>query len=383
MARPKSEKSDEPIAQEDISKNVLGAFLDNNKESHFNNIYSKPVRIPSGSLNLDAHVKITSGIVVRLVGRGAELGKTSQALVLAQNYMNTMPKSKTLFVKAEGRLSEDMQKRSGIKFVTKWEDWVYGTVFVLKSNIFEPISNLIIDLSKSMFDNGEHLCTIIDSMDGLILEDDAKKKIGENAKVAGVPLITKLLFRKLSLPIESYNSLMLITGQYSAEIKLDPYAPNNPRMGESSGGSAIAHQSSVVLSYFPRYAGDYILESPDDKPDPVKNKVLGLYASLEVKKSMNEATGGGKIRIPIKKGAIGPAIWKEKEVSDMLLMFGLAIKKGAWIEIKEELVNELKEAGVVIEPKHNGINKLNIYLDENKAVVNYLFNKFVKMLSVD
>ncbi|RTL03100.1 MAG: hypothetical protein EKK57_00350, partial [Proteobacteria bacterium] len=307
---------------------------------------------------------------------------TSQCLVLAGNYMSVMPKSKTIFIKAEGRFSEDMQKRSGMKYTEDPANWDYGTVFIFKCNVFEVIADTIISLVKSMYDNGEHLCIIIDSMDGLILQDDLNKKIGENAKVAGVPLLTKLLFRHLALPIESYNALMLITGQYSAEIKLDQYAQNTPRAGSSSGGSSVGHQSSVILEYSPRYGGDYILEDDKEKPDPVKNKVLGVYATLEVKKSMNEATGLGKIRIPIKRGVIGPAIWKEKEVSDMLLMHNLIIKKGAWLDINADLLAKMAADGVEFQEKHNGINKLNQYLEENPKVVNYLFDMFVKTLEV-
>lgn len=378
MARPpKADKADKTEEKVKTSNDILSQFLEDNSEDHYNDVQCEPVRISSGSLIMDSLVKITSGTVVRLVGKGAELGKTSEAFVLASNYMSTMPRSKTLYIKAEGRLSEDLKARTGMKFTIDSKTWGYGEVFVFSCNVFETVASLITDLLVKMHEDKEHLCIIIDSLDGLILKNDLAKKIEEGQKVAGVPLLTKLLFKHLSLPIEAYNALLLITGQYSAEIKLDPYAPAGaPRMGESSGGSAMAHQASVVLSYAPRYNGDYILEDPDEKPDPIKNKQLGVYASVEVKKSLNDVTNCGKIRIPIRKGRIGCAVWIEKEIADILLMTGLAIKKGAWINISTALVEEMKAIGIELSVSHNGINKLNAYLEESPLVVDYLKKKF-------
>jgi len=108
----------------------------------------------------------------------------------------------------------------------------------LKKN--EVVAEMIETLIKSMPEQEEHLCIIIDSLDGLILRSDLKKNIfgdgKESVKVAGVPLLTKLLFRRLALPLDAYNGFLIITSQYSAEIKLDPYSPHIPKsIGDAAG----------------------------------------------------------------------------------------------------------------------------------------------------
>jgi hypothetical protein len=311
------------------------------------------------------------------VGKGAELGKTSECLVLATNYMKVMEKSKTIFIKAEGRLSEEMQKRSGHKFVFKSEDWNYSTTYVFSCNVFETVAQIIESLLKTMHEQKEHLCIILDSLDGLTLKSDLTKNVfaGDNVKVAGVPLMTKLLFRRLALKVSHYDALFLITGQYSAEIKLDPYAPNIPRQVESSGGSSVAHQSDYVFQYLPRYQGDMILEKPDEKPDLNKNKILGIYATVEIKKSGTDVTGT-KIKIPIKKGVVGCQIWKSKEVGDSILQWSLANRAGAWITFGESIKSEAKEAGIELVEKVQGLNAFYDYLEKNENVCDWFYEKF-------
>jgi RecA/RadA recombinase len=151
------------------SKSLLKNILQQNKDSHYNYVQPKQVVIPSGSLALDSLVKIRTGSFVRMCGKGSELGKTSECLVLAENFMKTMPKSKTIFVKAEARLSPEMQERSGLKYVIDSDEWDYGTVFVFGTNEFELIASTLETMIPSMHEDGEHLCVILDSLDGVIL----------------------------------------------------------------------------------------------------------------------------------------------------------------------------------------------------------------------
>lgn len=375
MAKVKKEEAEESKGEID-SKSILSSILTETKGDHFNDIEAKSVKISSGSLLLDKEITIRSGQIVRLAASGAELGKTSESFVLADNYMKAMPKSKTLYIKSEARLSPEMQKRSGHKFVTNPAEWEYGTVFVWAINYFETIASALERLIKEMHEKGEHLCIILDSLDGCILKSDAKKDVwgSESVKVAGVPLLTKLLFRRLALPIAHYDALFILTTQYSAAIKLDPYAKVEPRQVEGSGGSSIAHQADYVLYYCPRFNGDYILENPDEKPDSVKNRIIGNYATVEIRKSGSDVTGT-KIKIPIAKDRIGSAIWVEKEVVDLLLMFEAVKRKGVWFSFDKVVIEEAKVKNIEIKEQHQGINNLYKYIEENKEVYSFLFEK--------
>jgi hypothetical protein len=377
MGRPPKEKTQVTTDNSEISKNVLNGLLSGYVDDHFVNIVPKHKPFSTGSLLLDSLVKLKSGNVVRLLGKGAELGKTSESFVLATNFMNAVEKSKTIYIKAEGRLSEELMKRSACKFVFNADDWDYGTVFIFPCNIFETVAIVLEKMIKTMFEQGEHLCIILDSLDGLQLKNDSQKDIfgSDNVKVAGVPLMTKLLFKRFALPITYYDDLFIITSQYSAAIKLDPYSPDIPRQGEASGGSSIAHQADYVFSYSPRYNGDYILQKPEEKPDVIKNPILGVYATIEIKKSGTDVSGT-KIKIPIKRGVIGCQIWKSKEVGDLLLAWNLAKKEKAWITMGEIIMKEAKEAGFELEEKINGLNQLYDYFENNPKICDWLYIKF-------
>jgi len=381
MARPKK-VADETEETKVSTQDAFSAILKQTKGDHYNDVISENKIISTGSLQMDADLKIRSGSVVRLCGAGAELGKSSQAFVFAQNFMDIFPKSRTIYLKCESRLTPEMQKRSGHKFVTTAEEWEYGTVFVWSINYFETIASSLESLLKTMHEAGEQLCIIWDSLDQTILKQDAQKDVwgNESPKVAGVPLLTKLLFKRFALPINHYDALMIVISQYSAAIKIDPYAKDVPRQVEGSGGSSIGHQSDYVLYYHPRYNGDFILEKEGEKPDPVKNKVLGVTAVIEVKKSSVDITGK-KYRVPIARGRIGCAIWTEKEIVDMLLQYTVLTRKGAWFSFDEKIINEAKEDGVEIKIQHQGINGVFAYLGENKAVYDWFLKKIKSFLS--
>jgi hypothetical protein len=349
------------------------------KDDLFNHI--KPLNrfISSGSLGLDQYIKARSGGVIRIVAKQAELGKTSQSFVYAANFMATMPKSKTVYFMAEGRLSPELKARTGLTFVYHPKDWVYGTVLVIATNVFETVADFMVGGSKEMFDKGERLCMILDSLDGLILKNDKDTKGVTDGKVAGVPKLTKLLFRHVALPITFYDVLLIITGQYSADINLNMYAPQIPRLGEASGGSSVPHQCDYIIQYLPRYNGDYILENPDEKPDLVKNKILGVWATAEIKKSATDVSGI-KVKVPIRKGRIGSAIWVEKEVVDMALSYDLIKRAGAWFAFDATLLQEAKKAGVEIKEKVQGLTALYEYVETDRKVFEWLYAKFRSLL---
>lgn len=370
-------KTDEENVNKNVSIDILSDMLKEYSADHYNNEKSEGRIISTGSLILDSLVKVRTGSVVRLIATGPELGKTSQAFVFAENYMNTVPNSKTIYVKSEARLSPEMQARTGLKFVTSPKDWVAGTVFIFSTNVFEVISKTLETLLHAIKGTDERLCIILDSLDGCILKSDLEKNVWdgkETVKVAGVPLLTKLLFRRLGLLISATDSLFVITSQYSAEIKIDPYSKEPPRPVIGSGGSAIAHQTDYVFSYAPRYMGDYICEDESAKPDTFKNKILGVYATVEIKKSGTDVTGS-KVKIPIRKGRIGCAIWGEKECVDYMLGFGLIKRSGAWYSIDKNLTEQAKVEGIEFKDQYQGLQSIYSMMESDKKAFNWLYTK--------
>jgi len=350
--------------------------------THYNNVIPQETIISSGSLILDSDAQVRSGMIVRLVGKGSELGKSAQGFVFLENYMKTMPNSKALYIKAEGRLSKKKLDKTGLKFTYNIEDWTEGTVFIVCSNIAEPIFKMIVDTVHDAYHAGEHIAWMIDSMDGLILEDDLKKGVTSGGMVAGVPKLTKLLFRHLALPNMHYDSLGVITSQYSAQIKIDTYSPNAPNQGSSSSGSSAQHQADYVFEYQTINQGDLILENNALKPDKFTNKILGKFARVKVLKSADDITGN-MYSVPIRRGEEykgSNQIWRSYELADLLIGYELVNKGGAWLTFESDIIEDARTEGVEILEKINGINKLYAYLEENEAIMEFLKKKILALI---
>lgn len=61
----------------------------------------------------------------------------------------------------------------------------------------------------------------------------------------------------------------------------------------------------------------------------------------------------------------------------MLIQWGFAKKAGAWINLDSKLVDEIsKETGLAVPNTIQGMEKLRTFLEENKEICLYLFNKF-------
>ncbi len=291
MPKPKKDEvPNERISGEEVSKNLLGSLLGGYRESHYNGIKKKSYDISSGSLLLDEHVKLKSGQIIRM-GGPQETGKTSQSLLFLQNYLNTVPKSKGMYINAEAKFGEEIRKRSGMKFTENNDEWDYGSVFVFHTNIFDAICDTLNSLFKQMYESEEHLGVILDSIDCLMLAQSLKKEMTDGKKPAGVNYLTKEFFRRLGHPISSYNGLLMMITQYSSTFQIEAYSKTPPSMMEGNQTNALNHQASYGLYYRPRYQGDYILENQEEKPDPTKNKILGVKAKIEIKKSLTESTG--------------------------------------------------------------------------------------------
>lgn len=386
----------------DASKQLLAAQLLETEDTHFNHVSTKPVVISSGSLKLDNYLKVKTGGVIRM-GGPAEVGKTSQSLLFASNFMNTMPKSKAMYINAEAKFGEEIQARTGMKFTKNPNDWDYGSVFIFDTNCFDTICDVLIQQYKQIYEAGGHLIVIVDSVDMLRLKSSFGAKVSDGKKPAGVNYLTKELFRHLCHPITAYNGLLIMITQYSATFTMDKYEKEAPNLMDGNQTHALNHQASYALYYRPRHKGNYILEDDATQPDPVKNKILGVNVRIDVRKSATDSTGY-MIEVPIKKDKVGNCIWVEKELFDALFLLNLVTKKGSWItlsdiigkwvedantpiiaknkEIKEQNdkikdVKEHKPLTPLIEykPNHQGINQFSEYFENNPRTLNLLLEK--------
>jgi RecA/RadA recombinase len=359
----------------------LLSFLKDNKEDHYNFEEEIYYKVSTGSLNLD--IATSGGLcpgLHRFIGMN-EGGKTSEALEVAKNFLKTVQNSRALLFKAEGRLSKEIKERSGIKFVADPKEWVDGTCFVFECNIFETVSELMKDLIQSN-DEDKRYMFILDSVDGLITKGDKEKTLSEATKVAGGAVISSMLMKKISLALSKRGHMAIFISQVRSDIKLDPYAANKEiRQTTATGGNALLHFANWILEFEPRYNKDLILEKPNEKYDPVKNKIIGHNVKIGIKKSTNESTNS-KVQYPIKYGRKeGSSVWKEYEVIDQILSWEFATAKGAWVTFSDEIIEELKKSNIELKKQHQGIDNLRLYLEENKPITEYFYNKFISTLA--
>jgi len=375
-------KETEAVSTSELSKNLLGSMLVGYKETHYNGKGLAPTRISTGSLILDSYIKLMTGTTIRM-GGPAEVGKTSEAMLIADNYMKTISKSKAIYINAEAKFGPEIQARTGMKFTEDPAQWDYGTVFIFQTNVFDTVCDTLEALLRQMYDNGEYLCIIIDSVDMLRLASTLKKSATDNKKPAGVNFLTKEMFRRISHEVHAYNALMIMITQYSAVFNLDPYTKEAPQLMEGNNTHALNHQAAYALYYRPRNRKDYILTLADEKapPDREKNPIRGVNVKIDLRKTSTDETGV-LVEIPIKRGRVGNCVWTEKEAVDMALIFGLITKKGAgWFSFEETLVAQAKKEGVEIVPKIQGIDVLYDYFENNKPVCDWFLAKIKRVIS--
>ena len=152
----------------------INAYLESNKGDHFNFEEERTYVVSSGSLLLD--IEMGGGIgpgVIRASGI-TEGGKTSCALAFGKNFQK-MDNAMVVYIKSEGRLSNDMVERAGLS--TDPEKW-----FVYKSNVYESVISLMRELVANNPTERKYMF-IIDSMDSLVPKNDLEKPPEEANKV--------------------------------------------------------------------------------------------------------------------------------------------------------------------------------------------------------
>ena len=156
-------------------------------------------------------------------------------------------------------------------------------------------------------------------------------------------------------------------------------------MGNFSGGNSLLHQSDFILEFQPSYNGDYILDNPKGKLTDGETRAIGKYAKVLFQKSIIEKSKKVLITYPVKYGRKPSGIWIEREIFDMLRMWNLATRKGekgAWWNIDEVLLKELKEQGFEMDAQFQGENTVYEFLEKNPKIVDYLVTKFKKLLEM-
>jgi RecA/RadA recombinase len=360
------------MAKEEVKSNssqsVLASFLKSTKGEHYNFEDEKIFNVSTGSLLLDSEMggSLEVPAILRFTGVSGG-GKTSSALLIMKNFLDTVPKGKGFLVKAEGRLNSNVKNVSGVRFVDKAEDWVDGTCFVLRTNIYENVASIILELIKNNPDESRYYF-LIDSMDALIAKNDAAKGFEDSQKVAAGAVISSHFLKMIMLPLSTFGHVCALISQVRSNVQINPYAKTDPKLTNSSGGNALQHYADWIFEFQPRYKADQIVED---------GKIIGHWAKILLRKTTNEKEGT-EILYPIRHGRTGGnSIWIEYEVSDMLIQWGFAKKAGAWINLDSKLIDEVsKETGQAVPSTIQGMEKLRTFLEENKEICLYLFNKF-------
>lgn len=374
------EKDDKVLTPEEQVK----LLLKGNKSDHFNFEEDFYYKVPSSSLIANSIMDggLASG-AHRAIGN-ASGGKTSCSLDFMFHFFKRGEGHRGIYIKSEGRLSPEVQSRSGIKFTNKIEEWKDGMCFVLESNIYEFVFTFMGDLIR----NNPTKCKyffIIDSMDMMIKRDDCIKSMEDSNQVAGGALLGSTFMKKTAAALQKRGHIAIFISQVRDSIKIDQRQKGDSnKQGKAGGGHVWEHAADWVLDFQPRYQDDIIRETEGDK----NSKPIGHYCKINIIKSNNE-TYGQEIRYPIKYGRTGgTSVWVEKEVADFALMWEFA-KKAIKPDGKEsntyifspELMAEFTENNIEIPEKlGTGIKQYNAFLDSRPDVVTFLYKKFINLL---
>lgn len=343
----------------------IESYLKQNAGDHYNYEEERDYSVSSGSLTLD--IEMGGGIkpgIIRASGV-AEGGKTSCALSFARNFQK-LENSMVVYIKSEGRLSNEMVKRSGIS--TDPNNW-----FVVKSNVYETVIDLIRQLVKDNPTDTRYMF-IIDSMDALVPRGDLEKSANEAIKVAGGALLSSDFLKRMALGLASRGHICFMISQVRSKVSINPYEKSDPKLTNASGGNALLHYSDWILEFQERYKGDMIFDKDGKTP-------IGHWCKVSFKKTTNEKTGI-LASYPICYGRTGgKSIWAEYEVVDNMLKFEMIKKAGAWVTVNEEVIEEVKkDTGEDFKQQHQGMDNLRRYFEENPKIGKYLFNKFIEVL---
>lgn len=363
-------------------KKKFEKYLKSSSEEHFNLAEDVNYRISTGSLKFDSIIGGGFGPgIIRLSG-ASEGGKTNEALEIANNFLDELKQDGMVcYIKAEGRLSQEIQDRQRRKFVKKIDDWNSNNIFIFKSNIYERVVDWIDNVLTIL--QGKKVLFIIDSLDGLSRRADVEKGItgDENIQVAGVPWFTNQFLKMYGSKITELGHMAILLSQVRAKIQATMNRKKEEQLiSTATGGNAAVHFAEWMFNYDPRIQSNNILEN-DAAPDFVSNKILGHWASLTISKSTNE-TSGYRIKYPIKHNVKGKSsIWREYEIADMFLSESFYKKNGSWLSMSEKCKKISDKEKLGMPESIQGVKNLMNCLAENPKACNFWYNYFVKYIS--
>ena len=396
MAKIKAEKEEGKVMLL-TPEAVLALHEKENPADHLNNIDGVYYRVSTGSLIWDSQtLGLTPGLH-RFMGP-PESGKTSAAFevcrnFLAGNFYNDVsnaaknPHRRGLYIKAEGKLPEEMIARTGLKFVFKAKDWKDGTIYVVESNIYEYVLNLLRALVKGDNAGDTLYCIIIDSTDAMILKADDAKRIDEEARVAGTPKLTKRFLQSVAMDMAKRGHVCLMLSQYSSSIELDKYADaQNKKPQQGSGGWGAAHFANFAFEFLTTFKNRLILLDKSVKTISSKNPIIGKYIGLKFKKSPNEKTGM-EFEYPVRHGVIGASsVWVAREIADMLLMYS-CVTGGTMFNVTKRGFTEWQALGILDKDdtlekcKWKGEEKFIQWIAEDKVRQKMLYDYCLELIN--
>jgi len=349
--------------------NKIQNFLSDkdNKKFHYNHCEEEDYKISSGSINLDLALGggFPSG-AHRFTGVN-EGGKTSCALTVAKNFQKHFGKDgMVVYIRSEGRLSPEVLSRSGI-------DTSEEKFFRFDCNIFEKVFQLIRMLVEENSENKKYMF-IIDSVDALCRIGDFDKPFDESEQVAGGALVTSVFLKKMVLPITKMGHMMILTSQVRVEVAANPYASRGGPKVKQAGGNAVKHYANFILEFQERYSNDVIFPNPSASKLEDKGNPIGHFCKIIFRKSVNEKTGA-TVRYPIRYGQKdGNSIWIEREIIDMMKLWGYIEQKGAWISFDQEIIELAKNKNIECPEKIQGEPKLVKFIEENKDFSSFILD---------
>lgn len=366
------------------SKSILSKFLKENKSDHYNFEEDIDYKVSTGSLILDSQMNGGFGPGLHRFCGINEGGKTSEALEVMRNFLNTVPNSKGYYIKAE-RLTEEMRERSGIKFVYSAEEWEVGTCFVFECSKYE----VVVDSMRQLIMNNStkvKFLFILDSVDGLLSKGDEDKSFEDSNKVAGGAVIAANFMKRVAIALSKRGHMAIFISQVRADIKLDPYSKAPVRQTTATGGNALLHFANWIFEFLPRYGEDNILKDPKNKKiDVEKNPLLGHWTKVLIKKSPNEKTNL-TLKYPIcYQRTGGNSIWIEKEIVDLLIAWQLLDDSSSWLKQSEDMIELLDKAGLggIIPDKMHGLPEVYRQIEASKPVRDFLFDHFKKLIVLE
>lgn len=385
MAKPA--KEEKPLI---TPESQAQSYLKENSKDHYNFEEEIYYKVPSSSLILNDVLKggIPTG-AHRFVGINSG-GKTSCSLDFMMHFLKNDDKRKAerrgVYFKCEGRLSPEVQSRSGVKLTKNAEAWANNTCLIFESNIFETIFGFMHELVVNNPQKTQYFF-IIDSVDNMICKEDMAKELGKAQRVSAGAVITSVFLKKTGLALCKRGHVAIFISQIRDTI-VQPHTAPQPRQGKSSGGHAIEHNANVVIDFLSRSEKYLIREGSAEEPEEGKEDgggdggykdkapIIGHWCRIKFIKTDNEKNGVVE-KYPIRYGRVnGTSVWKEYEVVNKLKYWGLIEKSTSWYSLKPQILEDIRKVDAEFPEKIQGEETFRAILEANPAVTNYLHDKF-------